>query len=113
MAGKKGRFTHNQGRIDPYKNFNFRLVITTVVAAIAGLGLVKKLLLGAPASKRKSKDYLTPTPVEEPPRPINSVGTSTARGSRSRSKAGRGGNSSSSRGRKGASTRRTGKPKSR
>ena len=112
MVGKKARFTPNQGRIDPYKNFNFRLVITTAVAAIAGLGLVKKLF-GASASKRKSKDYLTPTPIKEPPRPINSVGISTARGFTARSKAKRVGNASSSRGRKGASTRKTGKPKSR
>lgn len=56
----------NRGRFDPYKNFNFRVVIGAAVAAAAGFALVKRLLPRNVAAKRGASA-----------RPIETVGTST------------------------------------
>lgn len=65
----------NRKRFDPYKVFNFRVVIGAALAAVAGFAIVKKLLPGAVASKREPKDYLPET--SSGARPIESVGTNT------------------------------------
>jgi hypothetical protein len=109
MAGKKGHFSVNTNRIDPYKNYKFRMMVASALAAIAGLGLMKKLS-GASTSKRKST-YQTPKPIEEGSRPIEAVGTSTAgRARKAPQKARR---SRSATARKGAKTKRSGAPKRR
>jgi hypothetical protein len=65
----------NRKRFDPYKVFNFRVVIVTALAAVAGFAVVKRLLPGAVASKREPKDYLPET--SSGARPIEAVGTNT------------------------------------
>jgi hypothetical protein len=104
MAGKKTSFTVNARRFDPYKNFKFRVAIGGLVSAIAGVIMLKKLL--RPASQGEAEDYLTPPPLNDPPRPINSVGTSTARTARGAAKARPDGKAASPRARTGA-TRKT------
>jgi len=111
MAGKRGRFTVNTGRIDPYRNFKFRVAIGAVLSAIAGIFMLKKFL--PPASEGEAKDYLTPKPSHEPPRPINSVGTSTARRAGGTPKAGAPGKARSPRGGKGAGAKRASRRKPR
>jgi hypothetical protein len=104
MAGKKGRFSVNTNRIDPYKNFKFRMMVASALGAIASLGLLKKLA-GGPASKKKST-YLTPGEIKEEPRPINSVGTSTAGRAKAKRKAGASGRKRSGPRKKGGAKRR-------
>ena len=78
----------DRGRNDPYKGFNFRVAFGAVLAAVAGLAVVKKLMPGASGSKpRKSKDYVSPTPASS--RPIEGVGTSVATMPRSAPKSGK------------------------
>ena len=78
MAAKKGRFSVNTNRIDPYKNFKFRMMVASALAAIAGLALVKKLLPAVSARYLNPQDYVSEVPSG--PRPIEGVGTSTASG---------------------------------
>lgn len=85
MAGKKGRFTVNTGRIDPYKNFRFRVAIGAALSALAGILMMKKLR--PRGSQGDAADYITPGHSNDPPRPINSVGTSTAGRARRRKRA--------------------------
>ena len=75
MAGKKDRFSVNTKRIDPYKNFKFRMVVASALAAIA---LVRKLFPGTAAKYLNPQDYMPPEPTGS--RPIEGVGTSTASG---------------------------------
>jgi len=66
---------NNRKRFDPYKVFNFRVVIGAALAGVAGFAVVKKFLPGAAASKRKPKDL---PETSSGARPIEAVGTSTA-----------------------------------
>src|SRR4051812_3924459 len=86
MAGKKTSFTVKTGRFDPFKNFKFIVAVGGLASAVAGVIMLKKLL--RPAAQGEAKDYLTPTPSNDPPRPINSVGTNTAGRARRAAKAG-------------------------
>lgn len=60
----------NNRRFDPYKGFRFRALFASALAGAAALGIVKKLLRGASASK--------PVESDTGARPIEGVGTSTA-----------------------------------
>jgi hypothetical protein len=78
----------NRGRNDPYKGFNFRVAFGAVLAAVAGLAVVKKLMPGASGqTKRKSKGYVSE--VSSGSRPIEGVGTSVAAMPRSAPKSGK------------------------
>ena len=66
----------NRGRVDPYKNFSFRVVFGAALAAIAGFALVKKLMPDVAAKYRKPKDYVSDLPAGS--RPIEGVATSVA-----------------------------------
>ncbi len=78
----------NRGRNDPYKGFNFRVAFGAALAAIAGLAVVKKLLPGESASKkRKPQDYVSPSPASS--RPIEGVGTAVATMPRAAPKSGK------------------------
>jgi hypothetical protein len=94
------RMARNRGRFDPYKGFNFQVAIGGAIAAVAGLALVKLLVSAVRSSKREPKDYL---PADSGARPIEAVGTSTARfvGEAPRKPASRG-RKGSARGKKGA-----------
>jgi hypothetical protein len=85
MAGKKGRFTVNSTRFDPYKNFKFRVAIGSVIAAIAGLGLLRALRGAEPEANLDPKDYLPPEPT--PPPPIPGTATNTSARARTRRRA--------------------------
>ena len=111
MARKKVRFTINKGRFDPYKNFKFRIAIGSVIAAIAGFGILKKLRGTASTKYLDPKDYLPPEPT--PPPPIGGVGTTTAGRAGTAPKGGRAVRAKSLRRRKQAGTRKTGGPKPR
>ena len=65
-----------RGRADPYKGFNFQVVIESVVVALAGFALVRKLMPAVAAKYRKPKDYVSEVPSGS--RPIEGVGTSIA-----------------------------------
>ena len=60
---------------DPYKVFNFRVVIGAALAAVAGFAVVRKLLPRAATSKRQPTDYLPEK--DSGARPIEAVGTNT------------------------------------
>ena len=76
MAGKKGRFSVNSNRFDPYKNYKFRVIMASGLAAIAGFALVKKLLPAVSARYLNPQDYVSDVPSGS--RPIEGVGTSTS-----------------------------------
>ena len=63
----------NSRRTDPYRNFNFRVIIGAAIAGVAAIGLAGKLLLG-----RRKKPRKPPAEVASSARPIEAVGTSTA-----------------------------------
>lgn len=66
MAGTKAQFSVNTNRIDPYKNFKFRMIVASALGAIVGFGMVNKLSRGS-APKKKSP-YLAPGEIKEEPR---------------------------------------------
>lgn len=99
----------NKRRANPYKGFNFRAVIGGALAALAGLGIVKKLLPGASASKPRKRTK----EVEAGARPIEGVGTSTAAFVGTAPKRAKKRPSTASRGRKGARTKGPAKNKRR
>lgn len=61
-------------RTDPYRNFKFRMIFAAVIAGGAAIGLAGKVLLG-----RRKKPRKPPAEVASGARPIEAVGTSTAR----------------------------------
>ena len=61
-------------RRDPYKNFNFRLLIGTAIGGIAALAIFRKFF--ARVETRPPGVYIEETPAGV--RPIEGVGTSTA-----------------------------------
>jgi hypothetical protein len=61
-------------RSDPYKNFNFRLLLGAVVAGVAALGIFRRLFNRL--ERRAPGVYIEETPAGA--RPIEGVGTSTA-----------------------------------
>ena len=61
-------------RIDPFRDF--RVVLGTALAAVAGFAVVKTLSSRVSAANRDPGDYLPPEPP--PPPPIIAVGTNTA-----------------------------------
>ena len=63
----------NSRRTDPYRNFNFRLILGAAIAGVAAIGLAGKLVLG-----RRKKPRKPPVEVDSGARPIEAVGTSTA-----------------------------------
>ena len=63
----------NSRRTDPYRNFNFRLILGAAIAEVAAIGLAGKLVLG-----RRKKPRKPPVEVDSGARPIEAVGTSTA-----------------------------------
>lgn len=78
----------DRGRNDPYRGFNFRVAFGAVLAAVAGLAVVKKLMPGTSGqTKRKSKGYVSE--VSSGSRPIEGVGTSIAAMPRSAPKSGK------------------------
>jgi hypothetical protein len=81
MARRKTGFAVNANRIDPYKNFKFRMAVGSVLAAVVGFGLLRKLV-GFASREINPKDYLPPEPT--PPPPIEGVGTTTAGRARSK-----------------------------
>ena len=111
MAKKKVRFTINAGRFDPYRSFKFRVAIGSVIAAIAGIGILKKLRGTGRTKYLDPKDYLPPEPT--PPPPIGGVGTTTAGRVGTAPKGGRAVRVKSSRRRKQTGTRKTRSPKPR
>ena len=72
----------NSRRRDPYKTFNFRVLFSAMVGAVAAVGIVGKLLA---RRKRKPRD-VSVEEVPAGPRPIEGVGTSTAGRASSKSK---------------------------
>lgn len=44
MAGTKTQFSVNTNRIDPYKNFKFRMIVASAFGAIVGFGMVNKAI---------------------------------------------------------------------
>ncbi len=69
-------------RFDPYRNFTFRVAVGAVLA-VAGLGLVSRLVKRSGSRQLDPKDYIPKEPPPLPP-PIISVGTSTAGRTRAR-----------------------------
>jgi hypothetical protein len=67
MLGSRRRF-------DPYKTFNFRMLVGIGLTVIAGLAIGRKLR--SESRYLNPGDYLPPKP--DPPRPIEGVGTTTA-----------------------------------
>jgi hypothetical protein len=63
----------NRRRFDPYKNFNFRMLVGIGLTVIAGLAIGKKL--SSKSRYRNSQDYLPPD--ADMPRPIEGVATTT------------------------------------
>ena len=61
-------------RRDPYKNFNFRLLLGAAIGGIAALGIFRKLF--ARVERRAPGVYIEEIPAGA--RPIEGVGTSTA-----------------------------------
>jgi hypothetical protein len=76
MAGKKARFGVNINRFDPYKNYKFRVMVASGLAAIAGFAVVKKLLPALSARYLDPQDYVSEVPAGS--RPIEGVGTNTS-----------------------------------
>ncbi|HEU5482805.1 MAG TPA: hypothetical protein VFU80_06930 [Sphingomicrobium sp.] len=64
----------NKRRSDPYKNFNFRLLLGAVVGGVAAFGIFRKFF--ARVERRPPGVYIEETPTGT--RPIEGVGTSTA-----------------------------------
>lgn len=60
-------------RRDPFKNFNFRLLMGALLGGFAALGIVRKLLK---AKRNPPGVYIEEVPTGA--RPIEGVGTSTA-----------------------------------
>ena len=65
-----------RGRDDPYKGFNFKIAIGTVLAAVAGVAIVRKLMPGVAAKFLDPNDYVKDIPATG--RPIEGVGTNVA-----------------------------------
>ena len=61
-------------RRDPYKNFNFRLLLGAAIGGIAALGIFRKFF--ARVERRSPGVYIEEIPAGA--RPIEGVGTSTA-----------------------------------
>jgi hypothetical protein len=98
----------NSRRFDPYKSFKFRVAFAAL--GIAAFGVLKKLLGGAPASKRHKKVSGTRpiAELEAGARPIEAVGTSTAGFVGTAPKKRRKGRPAPSRGRRGPRKTKTG-----
>jgi hypothetical protein len=64
----------NRRRSDPYRNFNFNVILGAAIAGAAAIGLAGKLLIG----RRKKKRPKPPPETDTGARPIDAVGTSTA-----------------------------------
>jgi len=73
-------------RFDRDRTFKFQ-VVTVAVVALAGFGIVKRLLWGSRSRKRDPNDYIPTDPPPLPP-PVTSLDTNRpGRASRSRPRA--------------------------